>query len=124
VRVRRYIVGTKADLLEEGVPRGVEASEVADYARQINAHVFDSLFPPSPPSLSLLPARGGYMAKYMTGGGLGGGERRFETSSKKGYSVEDLFDTIVYDFVKRGAAGYAPPRHTPPTRFSGPSKER
>lgn len=66
-----YIVGTKADLLEEGVPRGVEASEVADYARQINAQVF-------------------------------------ETSSKKGYSVEDLFDTIVYDFVKRGAGGEVP----------------
>jgi hypothetical protein len=42
----RYIVGTKADLLEEGVPRGVEASEVADYARQINAQVFDA--PPYP----------------------------------------------------------------------------
>jgi hypothetical protein len=41
-------------------------------------------------------------------GGGGGGRSRFETSSKKGYSVEDLFDTIVYDFVKRGA-GYASP---------------
>jgi Ras-related protein Rab-24 len=60
-----YIVGTKADLLEH-TPRAVDESVVNEFARQVNAQVFD-------------------------------------TSAMTGTGVDDLFETIVSDFVQNAA---------------------
>lgn len=88
---RSYIVGTKADLLAEGQPRGVEAQVVDEYARQIHAQVYAST--PSDWRFACVPTPARTRTCAIS----------FETSARTGAGVDELFDAIVFDYVQSGS---------------------